>query len=111
MAGTLESPFKTRFIKRLEKEFPGCVILKNDANYRQGIPDLIMLWDVYWASFETKRKKPTSANDFEPNQEWWLDKLDTMSFAACVYPENVEEIVDALQRQFKTGRKARVSKR
>lgn len=111
MKKKLESPFQSRFIKRLEKEFPGCMILKNDANYRQGIPDLIILFEMHWAVFEIKRVKPTKSSDFEPNQEWYLDKLDSMSFAACVYPENEEEIVDALQRQFQTRRTAFVSKR
>lgn len=111
MRKKLESPFQSRFIKRLEREFPGCLILKNDANYRQGIPDLLMLWEDCWAIFEVKRAKPTKPSDFEPNQEWYLDKLDSMSFAACVYPENEKEIVDALQRQFKTRRTTFVPKR
>ncbi len=111
MGKKLESPFQSRFIKRLEKEFPGCVILKNDANYRQGIPDLIILFETHWAVFEVKRSKPTKPSDFEPNQEWYLDTLDSMSFAACVYPENEEEIVDALQRQFQTRRKTRLPRR
>lgn len=111
MRKKLESPFQSRFIKRLELEFSGCVVLKNDANYRQGIPDLLMLYKNYWAIFEVKKTKPTKASDFEPNQEWYLDKLDSMSFAVCVYPENEEEVVDALQRQFKTRRTALVSKR
>lgn len=96
---TLESPFQSRFINRLEAEFPGCMVLKNDANYRQGIPDLLFLYRTFWAIFEVKRSRPTSPRDFEPNQEYYLDLFDKMSFAACVYPENEEEIIDALQRQ------------
>lgn len=111
MRRKLESPFQSRWIKRLETEFPDCIILKLDANYRQGIPDLLMLWEIYWATFEVKKKRPTKESDFEPNQEWYIAKMDSMSFSACVYPENEEEVIDALQRQFKTRRSALFSKR
>lgn len=108
MARQREGKFKTHFIARLRELFPGCYILKNDAEYLQGIPDLLLLWEERWAIFEVKRKPPTSSRDFEPNQEWYLEDLDRMSFAACVFPENEEEVLDALQRQFKTRRKTRI---
>lgn len=106
-----ENSFQPQFIKRLESLFPGCVVLKNDSEYRQGIPDLLMLWRKHWAAFEVKRRRPRSSADFEPNQEYYIDLLDAMSFAACVYPENEEEVLDALQRQFQTRRQTRVPQR
>ena len=111
MARQQEGTFKSHFINRLRAIFPGCMILKNDAEYLQGIPDLLLLWEDRWAIFEVKRKPPTSPRDFEPNQEYYIEELDRMSFAACVFPENEEEVLDALQRQFQTRRKTRVSQR
>lgn len=103
-----EGRFKTRLIHTLEEMFPGCVILKNDANYMQGIPDLLILWRNMWGMLETKR----SANEsYEPNQEWYIDMLDSMSFAAMICPENEEEVLRALQSAFSARRQTRVSVR
>jgi hypothetical protein len=107
----LESDYKPKLIKRIRERLPGCVILKNDANYMQGVPDLIILWNDRWAMLEVKRRKPRSSSDYEPNQEWYIDELNRMSFCACVYPGNEEEVLDEIQRQFQTRRKARVSQR
>lgn len=107
----LESVYQSRLIKKLKRLFPGCVILKNDTDYLQGIPDLLILWQNYWGMLEVKVKPPRSSRDFEPNQEWWIDKLNTMSFAACIYPANEEDVLDALQRSFRPRRSARVSVR
>lgn len=107
----LEGKYKTGLIKRLRLRFPGCVILKNDASYQQGVPDLIILWQDRWAMLEVKSKKPTSSNDFEPNQEWYIETLNQMSYSACIYPGNEEEVMNEIQSTFTARRKARVSKR
>lgn len=99
----LESAFKSKLRKELEQMFPGCVILKNDAEFQNGVPDMLILWRHKWAMLETKKKKP-SPSDFEPNQEWWIEKFHGMSFAACIYPENKEEVISALQSAFWTPR-------
>lgn len=93
----LESIYQARLIKKLERMFPGCIILKNDANRRQGILDLLILYRVYWASLEVK----ASANaPHRPNQDYYVRLLDGMSFAAFIYPEIEEEILRGLQRTF-----------
>lgn len=91
--------------------FPDAVILKNDSSYMQGVPDLLILQGDRWAMLEVKRKKPTSERDWEPNQEWFLEYLDRMSYAACVYPENEEVVLRDLQQLFAPRRKARNSQR
>lgn len=95
----LESVYQARLIKRLNRLFPGCVILKNDSGYLQGFPDLTIFFGVRWAILEVKPKRPTKS-DYEPNQEWYLEMLNEMSFAACVYPENEKDVLDALQQAF-----------
>ena len=104
----LESAYQKIVCDRLRYEYPGCVILKNDSGYQQGIPDWLFLWRTKWAMFEIKRKRP-SASDFEPNQEWWLEQLGAMSFSACVYPEVEEEVFRELQQAFRPRRRSRVS--
>jgi hypothetical protein len=106
-----ESKFQSDLIEKLRKLFPGCFILKNDTDYLQGVPDLLILWRDRWAILECKRKRPTKASDWEPNQEWYLEQLNQMSFAACIYPENEEEVLDELQQAFRAKRQARLSQR
>lgn len=104
-----ENVYQAELIKKLRQLFPDCFILKNDSSYMQGVPDLLILYRDRWAMLEVKPKTPKSSNDFEPNQEWYLEQLDAMSFASCIYPENEEAVLDALQSAFSTRRKARVS--
>lgn len=92
-----ESAFQAKLIKDLKTMLPGCVILKNDPNYIQGVPDLLVLYNNRWAALECKRSKNAS---HRPNQEYYISKMDGMSFAAFVYPENREDILDELQRSF-----------
>ncbi len=105
-----ERHYQPKVIKRLRREFDGCYILKNDANYLQGVPDLILLYGPYWAMLEVKKAKPKES-DFEPNQEYYVSELNQMSFAAVIYPENEDEVFRALQLAFQPRRPARVSKR
>ena len=104
----LESKYQAELIKKLRIRFPGCIILKNDPTYMQGMLDLILLWHDRWAMLEVK----ANANSPEqPNQRYYVEQLDQMSYASFVYPEIEEEVLDEIQRQFETRRKARVSKR
>lgn len=98
-----ESEYQSKLIKTLERRFPGCFIMKNDEQYRQGTPDLTVLYRDRWAVLEVKRsedelKKPV------PNQAYYVDRLNEMGFSAFIYPSNEEEVLSALQRSFETGR-------
>ncbi len=37
-----ENAYQTEVIKKLRLLFVGCVILKNDSTYMQGVPDLLI---------------------------------------------------------------------
>lgn len=104
----LESKFQSDIIDELKKLLPGCYVMKQDTDYQQGIPDLLILWGDRWAMLEVKRKEPTSPRDWEPNQEWYLEEFNGMSFAACIYPENVEDVLNDLQHAFRLSRRTRV---
>lgn len=87
--------------------FPGCVILKNDSGYQQGFPDLTILFGDRWAVLEVK---PSEKAKEQPNQRYHVEMLSAMSFAAFIYPENEEAVLDALQQAFEPcGGGARVS--
>lgn len=94
----LESRFQSNVIHELKDRFPGCIILKNDPTYIQGIPDLIILWEDHWAALECKKDR--NANH-RPNQDYYVRKMDQMSFAAFIYPENRTEVLNDLERSFK----------
>jgi hypothetical protein len=101
-----ENRYQAKLIKKLMELFPGCLILKTDPAYRQGTPDLIILYKNFWASLEVKASADAET---QPNQQHYIDKLDEMSFAAYIYPENEREVLGALQQAFEPPRRARVS--
>lgn len=79
--------------------FPGCIVMKNDPNYIQGIPDLIVLWGDRWAALEVKRSDKASR---QPNQKYYVEMMDHMSFARFIYPQNKEEVLNEIQRSFRS---------
>lgn len=93
----LERNYQPKLIKKLRDMFPGCVILKNDANYIQGFPDLTVLYKDKWAVLETK--KGASAKK-QPNQDHYVEQLDNMSFSRFVHPGNEEEVLRELRKTF-----------
>lgn len=97
----LESKFQAELITELKDIFKGCMVLKNDANYIQGFPDLLVLYKNKWAALEVKRDEKASR---QPNQEYYVDILEDMSYAAFIHPGNKEEILDELQRSFSSRR-------
>ena len=100
----LENRFKTALVNDLENLFPGCIILHMDPNEIQGIPDLLILYKNKWAALEGKR----FANaPHRPNQEYYVDLMNRMSYASFIYPENKEDVIDELQHTFRTARQTR----
>lgn len=104
----LESKFQAKLIKELEERFPGCIVMKNDANYIQGIPDLTILYKDRWATLECKKSEKESR---QPNQEYYVEKMNEMSYSHVIYPENKEEVLNEIQSSFESHRTARISKR
>lgn len=93
----LERHFQSGLIKELKEKLPGCVVLKNDPDYIQGIPDLLVLYKERWAALECKKDDRAS---HRPNQEYYIRVLNEMSFAKFISPENKEEVVNELVRLF-----------
>lgn len=94
-----ESVYQGKLVKKLRNLFPGCVVIKLDPDYMQGVPDLLVLYSSNWAALEVKR---SARSENQPNQEYYVDLLDSMSFAAFVYPENEEEVLHDLELAFQS---------
>lgn len=94
-----ENHFQASLIKELKELFKGCIVLKNDANYIQGFPDLLVLYKNKWAALECKQNLKASR---QPNQEYYISELGKMSYASFVCPENKESVLDDLQRTFQS---------
>ena len=94
-----ESDFQKNVIHELKLLFPDCIILKNDSSYMQGIPDLLILNNGQWAALEVKRCAKAT---HRPNQDYYVDKMKGMSYAAFIFPENEREIYNELTNHFGT---------
>lgn len=91
----LERDFQKNLIKELKEIFKGCIIMKNDSSYIQGIPDLLILYNDSWAALEVKKSRAAS---HRPNQDYYVDLMNEMSYASFIYPENKEEVLYELQQ-------------
>lgn len=93
-----ESSFQASLIKELKERFTDCIVLKNDPTYKQGIPDLIILWNGLWAALECKKDAKAK---HQPNQDRYVKRMNEMSFASFIFPENRKEVLDELEQSFK----------
>lgn len=91
----LEAQFKTKLISKLKQQFPGCIVLHTDPTDIQGLPDLVMLYKNRWAGLEGKKELSSSCR---PNQQYYVDLMNNMSFASFICPENEGEVLHDLQR-------------
>lgn len=103
----LERNFQASLIKELKELFPGCMVLKNDPTYIQGIPDLTVLYKKHWALLECKKSEK---EEHQPNQDYYVSEMNKQSFARFIFPENKEEVLNELQQAFQPRRKTRFSK-
>lgn len=101
----LESHFQRKLISELEERFPGALIFKNES--KQGLPDLTILYGDRWALLECKRSADA---EHQPNQDYYVNRANEMSFSRFIFPENKEEVLNELQQALRPRRKARVSK-
>lgn len=94
-----ERKFQSGLIREIKEKYPGCMVLKTDPNHIQGIPDLLVLHGPRWAALECKRD---SEAKHQPNQDYYVEKMNKMSFARFIFPENKKEVLHDLQSTFKS---------
>lgn len=102
-----ESKFQNGLIKNIKKNFPDSIVLKTNPNYIQGIPDLIILYRDKWVALECKKSEKAH---HQPNQEYYISKMNSMSYASFVYPENERRVLDEMESALRGSRRARISK-
>ena len=101
-----ENQYQALLKKEIRKRIPGCMVLKQDPNEVQGIPDLAIFYKDKYAILEVK----ISAHEkYQPNQEYYLEQFGKHVYSETIYPENEKEILDELEHALRTGRKTRVS--
>lgn len=94
----LERDYQKKLVIKLKEMFPGCLVVKNDAQLKQGIPDLLILHNNKWAALEVKNSEKAH---HQPNQDIYVDRLNGMSYATFIYPENEEQVFKELRRVLK----------
>lgn len=102
-----EGEYQTELKKKIQKLLPGAFVLKNDPSWLQGVPDLTILYKDRWATLEVKRSE---YEEHRPNQDYYVEKMNSVSFSSFIYPENEKETLDELQRALEPGGKTRISK-
>lgn len=103
----LEKHFQAKLIKEIKELLKGCIILKTDPDYIQGIPDLLILYKDKWAALEVKKSLTASKR---PNQEYYINLMNKMSFAKFISPEIKKEVLDELCKTLQPGRSTRISR-
>jgi hypothetical protein len=93
----LERDYQKKLVKKLKDIFPGCIVVKNDAQLKQGIPDLLVLYKDKWVALEVKKSEGAS---HRPNQDGYVQRMNDMSYASFIYPENEEKIFSELKEVF-----------
>lgn len=102
-----ESKFQKELIDDIKELLPDAIIMKNDPNYIQGIPDLTILSGDKWATLEVKKSKFAH---HQPNQEYYVDKMNSMSFSAFIFPENKKEVLHEMAQSLKPKGRTRIPK-
>lgn len=92
-----ENEFQKNLKKELKNIFPGSIVTKLDSSDIQGIPDLLILYKNKWATLENKRHAKAT---HQPNQDYYVKKMNQMSFSKFIYPENKDSILDELKKYF-----------
>ena len=96
-----ESDFQKSLIYEIKQRLPGAIVIKLDAHYIQGIPDILILYKDRWGSLECKKSEKAT---HRPNQEYYVEKMNKMSFSSFIFPENRTEVLNDLQRALESGR-------
>lgn len=97
-----ENQFQSDLKKEILNRFPGAIVMKTDPTSMQGVPDLLIVYKDKWASLECKKSEKDYKNHQQPNQDYYVRKMNEMSFSSFIYPENKEVVLDELQQAFKS---------
>jgi hypothetical protein len=100
-----ESQYQAKLIRKIERMFPGCLVLKNNPAHIQGIPDLLILYLGTWGALEVK----LDGAPHQPNQAHYVDRMKEMSFASFISPFTEKDVLNDLQHALTSDRPSRIS--
>ena len=92
-----ENEFQAKLKKELKEKYDGCIVTKLDSGDIQGIPDLLILHRNKWATLENKRSEKAVK---QPNQEYYVNKMNDMSFSRFIHPGNKDKVLKELDEFF-----------
>ena len=98
MGQDLETRFQSKLIKELKSRFEGSIVMKLDSGYKQGVPDLLILFRDRCATLECKKNATAS---HRPNQDLYVERMNTMSFSRFIFPENKDAVLEELAAFFR----------
>lgn len=104
-----EGAYKTRLTERIYRRFgeDRCQVVRLDSALLQGVPDIGVLFiGGFWALLEAKISMNARR---QPNQQFYVQKLNDMCFSAFICPENEEAVLDELQEEFEIAWAARAA--
>ena len=103
-----EGKFKTDLKKEIQERLPGSMVFYLNPNDIKGIPDMEILYESRWAVLEAKASEEDHKKDLKKpdkkNQSYYIDKMNKMSFAAFIFPENKEEVLNAMESALRSPR-------
>ena len=94
-----ESDYQAKLKQKIVERLPGAMVLKNDPSGIRGIPDLTVLYKNRWAALETKREEDEAGK--RKNQRYYVSKMNEMSFARFIFPENEEDVLNEMEQALK----------
>ena len=103
-----EGKFKTELKNEIMERLPGSMVFYLNPNDIKGIPDMGVLYESRWAVLEAKKSEEDYKKDLrkpeKQNQSYYVDKMNKMSFAAFIFPENKEEVLNAMESALRAPR-------
>jgi len=88
-----ESKIQSEIIRTVKIRLPGSIVLKTDPTYIQGFPDLLVIYKSKWAALEVKRSEKAH---HQPNQDYYVRKLNQNGFASFIYPSNKDAVIKSM---------------
>jgi hypothetical protein len=89
-----ENRFQAKLIEELKELFPDAWIFKSSPYAPQGWPDVTIVFGNGCVAYLECKKSRNERR--QPNQEYYVRKLNEGSFAAFIFPENKEDVLKQL---------------
>ena len=97
-----EAAYQSELKKRIKQRWPKCIVLKQDSQQLQGIPDLVLFFPEHSEKYAMLEVKQSQTASHRPNQDYYVELFNKCSFAAFVYPENEAAVLNEIDDWLKS---------